>query len=89
MQKYYYNRIGNNLGDFGDVSSRKALREGLKCKSFKWYLDNIFPELFIPGDSIASGDIKNPDTNYCLGKWGFQVFTLIHTRTRCLTKKCD
>jgi len=65
-KKYYYNRIGNNLGDFGDVSSRKALREGLKCKSFKWYLDNIFPELFIPGDSIASGDIKNPDTNYCL-----------------------
>ena len=24
------------------------------------YLDTIFPELFVPGESIASGEIKNP-----------------------------
>ena len=44
-------------GDYGDVSGRKRLREQLGCKSFKWYLDNIFPELFIPGDAVASGEV--------------------------------
>eukprot|EP00092_Neocalanus_flemingeri_P005465 GFUD01005893.1.p1 GENE.GFUD01005893.1~~GFUD01005893.1.p1 ORF type:complete len:612 (+),score=116.80 GFUD01005893.1:189-2024(+) len=58
-KKYYYDRIGNDLGNYGDVSSRKQLRENLQCKSFKWYLDNIFPELFIPGDAVASGEIRN------------------------------
>lgn len=45
-------------GDYGDITSRRELRRKLKCKSFKWYLENIYPELFIPGDAVASGEVK-------------------------------
>ena len=42
------------------MSSRHRLREQLQCRSFKWYLDTIFPELFIPGDSVAQVKIFLP-----------------------------
>lgn len=56
--KYYYQRIGNEKGEFGDISKRTELRKHLGCKSFKWYLDNIYPELFIPGESVAMGEVS-------------------------------
>lgn len=64
--KYYYQRVGNEKGDYGDISGRKSLREKLGCKSFEWYLKNIYPELFIPGESVAHGEIANAETEMCL-----------------------
>lgn len=65
-KKYYYERFNYDLGDYGDVSSRKLLREKLQCKSFKWFLTEIYPEQFIPGDAVASGDIRNAAVGYCV-----------------------
>lgn len=49
---YYLHRsdLKANM-DFGDISSRVAIRENLKCHDFKWYLENIYPEKFIPDEN--------------------------------------
>ncbi|XP_035807394.1 polypeptide N-acetylgalactosaminyltransferase 13 isoform X2 [Amphiprion ocellaris] len=56
--------------DYGDVSSRKALREAMKCKPFSWYLENIYPDSQIPRRYYSLGEIRNVETNQCVDNMG-------------------
>lgn len=54
-------------GLFGDVSKRLELRNKLQCKSFSWYLKNIYPEVFLPDlNPLRFGAIKNIGKDSCL-----------------------
>ncbi|KPP67991.1 polypeptide N-acetylgalactosaminyltransferase 18-like, partial [Scleropages formosus] len=45
--------------DIGDVSERKALRRELQCKTFRWYLTHIYPEMRMYTNTVAYGVLKN------------------------------
>lgn len=47
--------------DVGDISERLAIREKLKCKSYAWFIKNIYPELPLQSDLIGAGEFKTED----------------------------
>uniref|UniRef100_A0A182QIX5 Polypeptide N-acetylgalactosaminyltransferase n=1 Tax=Anopheles farauti TaxID=69004 RepID=A0A182QIX5_9DIPT len=53
--------------ELGDVTHRKVLREKLHCKSFDWYMKNVYPEKFIPTRNVrAFGRLTSQADNLCL-----------------------
>ncbi|CAJ0578913.1 unnamed protein product, partial [Mesorhabditis spiculigera] len=59
---FYVHRMGLQTQDVGDLQSRKDLRERLQCHSFKWFLDNVIPQKFVPDeDVVAYGNVRNGD----------------------------
>ncbi|KFM60274.1 putative polypeptide N-acetylgalactosaminyltransferase 10, partial [Stegodyphus mimosarum] len=57
--------------DPGDISQQKALREKLKCKPFKWFMQEIAfdqPKKYPPIEppNFASGEIRNVASNLCI-----------------------
>ena len=69
---YYKLRPDARKRDHGDITERVQLRKRLQCRSMKWYLDTIYPELFVPDEKNmrAWGDIKNPGSDLCVDTLG-------------------
>jgi polypeptide N-acetylgalactosaminyltransferase len=51
-KKYYYQAVGNEKRDFGDISDQIALRKRLNCKPFDWLVKNIFPDIPVPSPVV-------------------------------------
>ncbi|XP_063174417.1 polypeptide N-acetylgalactosaminyltransferase 5 [Candoia aspera] len=59
-----YHLIQKNL-EIGDLTQQKKLREQLQCKNFKWYLENVYPDLEAPLVK-ANGLIINIALDKCI-----------------------
>ena len=44
--------------DRGDISARQELRKQLQCRSFRWYLETIYPESQLPLSYLHLGSIS-------------------------------
>nr|XP_033322137.1 polypeptide N-acetylgalactosaminyltransferase 1-like isoform X1 [Megalopta genalis]XP_033322138.1 polypeptide N-acetylgalactosaminyltransferase 1-like isoform X2 [Megalopta genalis]XP_033322139.1 polypeptide N-acetylgalactosaminyltransferase 1-like isoform X1 [Megalopta genalis] len=63
---FKFNPEAARLRDKQPVRSRLALRKTLQCKSFEWYLDNVWPEHFFPKDDRFFGRIVHLSTKKCI-----------------------
>ncbi|XP_052003794.1 polypeptide N-acetylgalactosaminyltransferase 5 [Xyrauchen texanus] len=61
----YHHLLDKRTTDIGNLTEQIELRQKLKCKSFKWYLDNVFPDLVAPLVK-AEGLIFNVGNRKCL-----------------------
>nr|CAB3248244.1 polypeptide N-acetylgalactosaminyltransferase 2 [Phallusia mammillata] len=59
-KEFYYSAVPSaKLVPFGNIDDRLEVRRRNKCKPFKWYLTNVYPELRVPSsDLVAFGSIK-------------------------------
>ncbi|XP_004081934.1 polypeptide N-acetylgalactosaminyltransferase 5 [Oryzias latipes] len=61
----YQHLLDKSVTDIGNLTEQIELRKKLKCKNFKWYLENVYPELDAPLVK-AEGLVFNQGLRRCL-----------------------
>uniref|UniRef100_A0A3B3CZ40 Ricin B lectin domain-containing protein n=1 Tax=Oryzias melastigma TaxID=30732 RepID=A0A3B3CZ40_ORYME len=61
----YHHLLDKSVIDIGNLTEQIELRQKLKCKNFKWYLENVYPELDAPLVK-AEGLVFNQGLRKCL-----------------------
>ncbi|KAF5901682.1 N-acetylgalactosaminyltransferase 7 isoform X2, partial [Clarias magur] len=59
---------------YGDISPLKKFREEHRCKSFKWFMEEIAYDIPVhyplPPKNVEWGEIRGYDTSYCIDSMG-------------------
>ncbi|CAJ1079266.1 polypeptide N-acetylgalactosaminyltransferase 5 [Xyrichtys novacula] len=61
----YHHLLDKNYVDIGNLTEQIEIRKRLKCNSFKWYLENVYPDMEAPLVK-AEGLVFNRGTRKCL-----------------------
>ncbi|XP_068612991.1 polypeptide N-acetylgalactosaminyltransferase 5-like [Brachionichthys hirsutus] len=64
----YQHLLDKNVIDIGNLTEQIELRKRLQCKNFKWYLENVYPDMDAPLVK-AEGLIFNIGLRKCLTLW--------------------
>ncbi|XP_076439726.1 polypeptide N-acetylgalactosaminyltransferase 5-like [Babylonia areolata] len=64
-KRYFFRGEQYDTNVYGDVSERKELRHKLKCQNFQWYINHVYPEIFIDGAGEYMSQIMS-STGLCL-----------------------
>ncbi|XP_050989194.1 polypeptide N-acetylgalactosaminyltransferase 16 [Labeo rohita] len=79
-KQYYYAARPSAQGKaFGSIADRLSLRRKLNCNSFRWYLENVYPELKIPEQEAAYSLLKQG--GLCLESHGTDSLGLAECKT--------
>ncbi|KAM7407544.1 hypothetical protein PAMA_003321 [Pampus argenteus] len=75
----YHHLLDKKNNNIGNLTEQIELRNRLKCKSFKWYLDNVYPDMDAPLVK-AEGLVFNRGLRKCLtlqeGSLSFEICDL-------------
>ena len=53
LDDFVFPRYGYTPAEQASLESRRELRRRLKCRSFRWFLETVMPEMFVPWENAT------------------------------------